>query len=67
MSTTMMVRSSFFVSTSAYSKHEAKEWNLGLNADTHITAWLETREEGFDVVTDEDLHNEGRGRWKIIE
>ena len=29
------------------------------NADTHITAWLETRSENFDVLTDEDLHLEG--------
>ena len=29
------------------------------NADTHITAWLETRPESYDVLTDEDLHLEG--------
>ena len=29
------------------------------NADTHITAWLAAIDEPFDVVTDEDLHNEG--------
>ena len=36
-----------------------KNGTWAFNADTHITAWLETREEGFDVLTDEDLHNEG--------
>ncbi len=29
------------------------------NADTHITAWLDALEQGFDIVTDEDLHREG--------
>jgi N,N-dimethylformamidase len=29
------------------------------NADTHVTAWLEAIGEGYDVLTDEDLHNEG--------
>lgn len=29
------------------------------NADTHITGWLDKYEYEFDVVTDEDLHNEG--------
>ena len=28
-------------------------------ADTYITAWLEHLGEDFDVVTDEDLHNDG--------
>ena len=37
-----------------------KNGTWAFNADTHITAWLETREEGFDVLTDEDLHNEGQ-------
>ncbi len=30
------------------------------NADTHILAWLEEEGIAFDVVTDEDLHREGR-------
>ena len=29
------------------------------NADTHVTDWLETIGQSFDVVTDEDLHREG--------
>ena len=29
------------------------------NADTHVTDWLETMGQAFDVVTDEDLHQEG--------
>ena len=29
------------------------------NADTHVTDWLETVGQSFDVVTDEDLHQEG--------
>lgn len=29
------------------------------NADTHILAWLENLQQSFDVITDEDLHNEG--------
>jgi len=29
------------------------------NADTHVTDWLETLGQSFDVVTDEDLHQEG--------
>jgi len=33
----------------------------GLNADTHITSWLEHAGYGFDVVTDEELHAEGAG------
>jgi len=28
------------------------------NADTHVTDWLETMGQSFDVVTDEDLHQE---------
>jgi N,N-dimethylformamidase len=32
-------------------------WNL--NADTHILAWLEHLGAPFDIVTDEDLHEEG--------
>jgi N,N-dimethylformamidase len=32
-------------------------WNI--NADTHILGWLENRGIEYDVVTDEDLHNEG--------
>lgn len=29
------------------------------NADTHISAWLHTIDQPFDVLTDEDLHLEG--------
>lgn len=29
------------------------------NADTHITGWLEYEGIGYDVITDEDLHNDG--------
>ncbi|GJL82242.1 MAG: large subunit of N,N-dimethylformamidase [marine bacterium B5-7] len=29
------------------------------NADTHITGWFDAIDTSFDVVTDEDLHNEG--------
>ncbi|QPC94516.1 N,N-dimethylformamidase beta subunit family domain-containing protein [Mesorhizobium sp. INR15] len=29
------------------------------NADTHITSWLENFEQEYDVITDEDLHEEG--------
>ena len=29
------------------------------NADTHILGWLEKEGFGYDVITDEDLHNEG--------
>jgi len=29
------------------------------SADTHLLAWLEKRGIGFDVITDEDLDNEG--------
>ena len=36
-----------------------KNGTWAFNADTHITAWLETRPESFDVLTDEDLHLEG--------
>ena len=32
-------------------------WNF--NADLHITDWLEAIGQGFDVITDEDLHREG--------
>ena len=31
----------------------------GLNADTHLLDWLETKGIAFDVHTDEDLHSEG--------
>ncbi len=31
------------------------------NADTHLMDWLEARGTDFDVITDEDLHNEGAG------
>jgi N,N-dimethylformamidase len=29
------------------------------NADTNITNWLKHRGDGFDVITDEDLHRQG--------
>lgn len=29
------------------------------NADTHITGWLDDRGVDFDVITDEDLHQQG--------
>ena len=32
-------------------------WSL--NADTHVTDWLETIGQSYDVVTDEDLHHDG--------
>lgn len=32
-------------------------WSL--NADTHVTDWLEEIGQPYDVVTDEDLHDEG--------
>ena len=32
-------------------------WNI--NADTHILGWLEEKGIEYDVITDEDLHNEG--------
>jgi len=32
-------------------------WSL--NSDTHILAWLETAGFAYDVITDEDLHQEG--------
>ncbi len=31
----------------------------GYNADTHLTDWLEAKRLRFDVITDEDLHEEG--------
>jgi N,N-dimethylformamidase len=31
------------------------------NADTHITDWLEEKGIDYDIVTDEDLHEEGVG------
>lgn len=30
-----------------------------LNADLHLTDWLETKGYTFDVITDEDLHHDG--------
>jgi N,N-dimethylformamidase len=33
----------------------------GFNADTHILGWLENQGIEYDVITDEDLHNEGAG------
>jgi N,N-dimethylformamidase len=38
------------------------------NADTHITGWLEHQGVRYDVITDEDLHNEGLSllrRYKV--
>lgn len=32
-------------------------WSL--NADTHVTDWLEAIGQAYDVVTDEDIHQEG--------
>ncbi len=32
-------------------------WSL--NADTHVTDWLEAIGQDFDIVTDEDIHTEG--------
>ncbi len=32
-------------------------WNI--NADTHIIGWLEEKGIEYDVITDEDLHDEG--------
>jgi N,N-dimethylformamidase len=31
------------------------------SADSHLTDWLEAIGQGFDVITDHDLHNEGVG------
>ncbi len=33
----------------------------GLAADSHITSWMEDSGYGFDVVSDEELHDEGAG------
>ncbi|HTJ92510.1 MAG TPA: N,N-dimethylformamidase beta subunit family domain-containing protein [Pararobbsia sp.] len=42
------------------SNHGARPSNLWLmNADTHITDWLEHLDVDYDVVTDEDLHIDG--------
>ncbi len=30
-----------------------------MNADLHITDWLEAEKLGYDVITDEDVHDEG--------
>ena len=30
-------------------------------ADTHLTAWLEARGYAYDIVTDQELHDEGAG------
>jgi len=32
-----------------------------LNADLHLTDWLEAKGYAFDVITDEDLHHDGLG------
>lgn len=37
--------------------HGSSLWQF--NADTHITDWLEAQGHDFDVITDEDLHDEG--------
>ena len=40
-----------------------------MNADLHLTDWLEQRGFAFDVHTDEDLHNEGApllNRYKVV-
>lgn len=40
--------------------HGAAPSHLWLfNADTHITSWLEHFNQDYDVITDEDLHEEG--------
>ena len=39
------------------------------NADLHITDWLEEKQISYDVITDEDLHNEGIGllnQWPVL-
>lgn len=39
------------------------------NADTHILGWLDSIDQEYDVVTDEDLHEEGLrllGRYDVI-
>jgi len=41
----------------------------GLAADSHITSWLEHDGEAYDVVSDEDLHQEGvdvLSRYKVV-
>jgi len=40
-----------------------------LNADLHLTDWLEEKNFSFDVMTDEDLHLEGAdmlNRYKVV-
>ena len=39
---------------------KAKALLWGFNADSNITDWLEHTGHAFDVITDEDLHDEGR-------
>ena len=39
---------------------KAKALLWGFNADSNITDWLEHTGHAYDVITDEDLHNEGR-------
>ncbi len=36
-----------------------KTWLWQFSADTHITAWLDTKGFAYDIITDDDLHNEG--------
>jgi N,N-dimethylformamidase len=39
------------------------------NADTHITGWLEHVGQGYDVITDEDLHEAGLAllrRYRVV-
>ncbi len=41
----------------------------GFNADTHIVDWLETSGFRYDVLTDEDVHNEGLDllrRYRVV-
>jgi len=35
-------------------------------ADSHILAWLEDKCFAYDIVTDEDLDNEGEDCWRRI-
>ena len=39
---------------------KAKALLWGFNADSNITDWLEHTGHAYDVITDEDLHHEGR-------
>ena len=38
-------------------------------ADTHLTAWLEAKGYDYDIVTDQELHDEGAGllnRYRVV-